>query len=92
VIPRWAKKAVDVYLAQLEISAGFLFRSMRKNGNVINEGHVTPREVARTVKKHSAAAGFPDIAPHDQRRTYAKLSYQNGARLIRSRSTSGTSR
>ena len=81
VIPTWTKKAVDAYLTELAISTGFLFRPMRKNGNVINEGHVTPREVARIVKKHAAAVGFPDIAPHDLRRTYAKLSYQNGARL-----------
>lgn len=54
---------------------------MRKNGNVINEGNVSPREVARIVKKHASAAGFPDIATHDLRRTYAKLSYQNGAHL-----------
>ena len=81
MITSWTKKAIDAYLAQLKISTGFLFRPMHKNGKLINDGHIRPREVARIVRKHASAAGYPDIAPHDLRRTYAKLSSQNRTRL-----------
>jgi len=80
VIPIWTKQALDAYMTKIDLSTGYLFPPLRKNGNR-GEGRVNPRAVQRVVKEYATQCGFPEIAPHDLRRTYAKLAYQNGARL-----------
>jgi integrase len=80
IIPAWTKTAIDAYLAAYGITSGFLFKPLRKNADKIDR-QMNPRTIERIVKIHGAKCGLPEIAPHDLRRTYAKLAYQYGARL-----------
>ena len=42
---------------------------------------LSPAAVRDIVRRYGAAIGIPDLAPHDLRRTYAKLSRLGGAPL-----------
>ena len=47
----------------------------------IPKGHTTPQSIMRVVKAYGALIGQPGLAPHDLRRTFAKLSCKGGAAL-----------
>ena len=47
----------------------------------IPKGHTTPQSIMRVVKAYGARIGQPSLAPHDLRRTFAKLSRKGGAAL-----------
>jgi site-specific recombinase XerD len=55
----------------------------RAEGNRLRvpKGHTTRQSVIRLVKAYGAAIGQPGLAPHDLRRTFAKLSRKGGAAL-----------
>jgi site-specific recombinase XerD len=73
-MPSWAKAAIDEWAAAAEISEGALFRGVNKGDRMSGES-LTSQGVWRCVEKYS------DAAPHDLRRTYAKLAHKGGARL-----------
>jgi integrase len=72
-MPGWAKAAIDQWAAAAEISTGSVFRGV--NGDRLTGESLTSQGVWRCVAKYS------DVAPHDLRRTYAKLAHKGGARL-----------
>lgn len=80
VLPDWTRLAVEEYLAAYDIRSGYLFRPVIKTGEGLN-GPMNPKTITRIVKLYGAKCGLPNIAPHDMRRTYAKLAYKYGARL-----------
>jgi integrase len=73
-MPGWAKAAIDQWSASAEISAGPVFRGVNKGDNLTGDS-LTSQGVWRCVAKYS------DVAPHDLRRTYAKLAHKGGAKL-----------
>jgi len=73
-MPSWAKVAIDAWTATAEISEGALFRGVNK-GDSLTGDSLTSQGVWRCVEKYS------DVAPHDLRRTYAKLAHKGGAKL-----------
>ena len=73
-MPGWAKAAIDQWAAAAGISTGALFRGVNKGDRVTGDS-LTSQGVWRCVTKYS------DVAPHDLRRTYAKLAHKGGARL-----------
>src|SRR5215471_13347731 len=73
-MPSWAKVAIDEWVAAAEISEGALFRGVNKGDRVTGDS-LTSQGVWRCVEKYS------DVAPHDLRRTYAKLAHKGGAKL-----------
>ena len=73
-MPSWAKVAIDAWTATAEISEGALFRGVNK-GDRLTGDSLTSQGVWRCVEKYS------DVAPHDLRRTYAKLAHKGGAKL-----------
>ena len=78
-IPAWTKQALDAYLDMVGIKSGRLFRAMSKSGRVLRD-RLSSESIKDIVNKYTDICGF-DFAPHDLCRTYAKLSYKNGARL-----------
>jgi site-specific recombinase XerC len=68
-VPAWAYTALAEWLRQSGITEGLLFRSIARGemGRAIST-----QAVADMVHDYSAAIGHP-VAPHDLRRTYAKL-------------------
>src|SRR5215831_13641986 len=73
-MPSWAKAAIDQWTAAAEISAGAVFRGVNKGDRLTGES-LTSQAVWRCVEKYSG------VAPHDLRRTYAKLAHKGGAKL-----------
>jgi integrase len=73
-MPSWTKSAIDGWTIGAEICAGPVFRGVNK-GDHVTGGSLTAQGVLRCVEKHS------NVAPHDLRRTYAKLAHKGGAKL-----------
>jgi len=50
-------------------------------GRQLTHESLTGECIWSVLRKYTAELGWPNLAPHDLRRTYAKLAYQGGARL-----------
>ena len=79
-IPAWVKAAVDGWAAQAGITHGKIFRAVGRAGKVWGKG-VSQNVVWYVVKTCCEKAGLQHIAPHDLRRTCAKLCHSNGGEL-----------
>lgn len=76
-VPSWAYSAVADWLSASGVADGHLFRSLAKGqmGQALST-----QAIADIVHEYSAAVGHP-VAPHDLRRTFAKLCYTSGAKI-----------
>lgn len=77
-MPAWTKAAIDVWLEKAGIAEGNVFRSMNRHGQITGE-QMTPQAIRDVVVKFAGQRGFDRIAPHDLRRTFAKLAHKGGA-------------
>lgn len=73
----WVKAAIDQWLAEAEIKDGFVFRRVRRHGCLTGEP-LSSTAIWDIVQQY---APVPDLAPHDLRRTFAKLASKAGAPL-----------
>src|ERR1022692_2980595 len=71
-VPQWVKAAVDVWSTAAGITEGTVFRSINKSGRVWGDG-MTPKVLWEVVKEAASRAGIQKLAPHDLRRTCARL-------------------
>jgi integrase/recombinase XerD len=78
-IPEWAKRALDQWLMAAGVRQGVLFRPITKGG-VVSSGGMSAQAVFLTVKQYAEPLGL-QVAPHDLRRTFAKLAYRGKAPL-----------
>jgi hypothetical protein len=62
------------------ISSGPLLRSINKAGRIWGYGF-TPKVIWAIVKANAKSCGLPSVAPHDLRRTCARLCHQAGGEL-----------
>jgi site-specific recombinase XerD len=78
-MPSWAKAILDQWAEALGSTAGPILRRINKRDVVAASG-ISPQAVFRTVKRYGSGieAG---IAPHDLRRTFAKLAHRGRAPL-----------
>lgn len=79
-IPSWTKKAIDDYLAAVDITSGLLFVSIRKSGRIVGQS-MTPQAVRDVVNYYGKQIKIDNLAAHDLRRTYSKLAHKGGAGL-----------
>jgi integrase len=78
-MPAWTKAAIDAWAGLHGLREGRLFRSLYKSGALRN-GSLSEQAVLDVVRAYAAPLGL-DAAPHDCRRTFAKLALRGGARL-----------
>ena len=71
----WVKSIIDRWLLASAITDGVLFPAIRRGGH-IQDGAMTAQGVWGVVEQYSPVKG---IAPHDLRRTFAKLAHKAGA-------------
>jgi integrase len=71
-VPLWSKQLLDAWLRHSGVSEGRVFRRVSKGGKS-REAGVTPNVVWYAVKRCARQAGIPNLAPHDLRRTCARL-------------------
>jgi len=79
-IPQWVKTALDTWTTAAGIREGKVFRAVARTGKVWGRG-ISQNVVWYVVKTCSERAGLEHIAPHDLRRTCAKLCHTNGGEL-----------
>jgi site-specific recombinase XerD len=74
------KEVVDAWKQASGITEGALFRSINKAGRVWGSG-MTPKVLWEVVREAAARAGIEKLAPHDLRRTCARLCRLAGGEL-----------
>lgn len=78
-MPAWAKKAVDEWAGTANLTSGPIIRAVNKSDRITGRG-VTAQAVFNIVKGYGVDLRLP-IAPHDLRRTFAKLAHKGHAPL-----------
>lgn len=84
-IAAWVKALIDDWTAAADITTGALFRPTRRGGH-LQDGGMTAQAVWYVVQEY---APVPNLAPHDLRRTFAKLADKAGAPLAQIQKTLG---
>jgi site-specific recombinase XerD len=79
-IPSWVKAALDQWMISARIADGRIFRAVARTGKVWGKG-ISQNVVWYVVRSCCERAGLEHIAPHDLRRTCAKLCHDSGGEL-----------
>jgi integrase len=79
-IPAWVKEAINEWKNAGGITEGPLFRSINKTGRVWGAG-MTPKVLWEIVREAASRAGIEKLAPHDLRRSCARLCHLAGGEL-----------
>jgi integrase len=78
-IPMWVKTAMDAWTAA-GITRGVVFRAINKAGRIWGNG-MSPKVLWDLVRSAAVRAGIEKLAPHDLRRTCARLCHLVGGEL-----------
>jgi len=78
-IPSWAKSAIDCWAEAAGLTTEFVFRPINK-GDRLAGARMSSQAIFNTVRDYAARLGVR-IAPHDLRRTFAKLAHKGRAPL-----------
>jgi site-specific recombinase XerD len=79
-MPEWVKALLDEWLHGANLTTGKLFRRVNKNGNTWGD-RLTEKAVWRVMREYARIAGIERLAPHDLRRTCARLCHAAGGEL-----------
>src|ERR1043166_7130855 len=77
-MPNWAKAAIDEWSKASGVSEGPVFRAVNKGDRVVGGG-ITPQAIYNVVVGYAEELKKKGVAPHDLRRTFAKLAHKGGA-------------
>jgi site-specific recombinase XerD len=79
-VPVWAKRAVDEWTAAAGINGGVIFRRVSRLDKIWGAG-ITAKAIRHVVKAAAKRADIKNLAPHDLRRTCARLCHLAGGEL-----------
>ena len=80
-LPSWVKAALDDWTAAAGITSGPLWRAFRKGDHIdLQSTHLTSQAIWTVVTEYAQTLGLT-VAPHDLRRTSAKLMRAGGASI-----------
>jgi site-specific recombinase XerD len=79
-IPSWVKAALDQWIRAANVTQGKIFRRVARKGKVWGSS-LSQNVVWYVVRTCCQRAGLEHIAPHDLRRTCAKLCHDRGGEL-----------
>jgi integrase len=79
-LPAWVKAAVDEWLAVAQIEDGLIFRCVTHSGTVWGSG-ISEKVVWWVVRQCARKVAIEKVAPHDLRRTCARLCHAAGGEL-----------
>ena len=79
-MPTWVKVAIDAWTSAAGVADGHVFRPVNRGGQAQGAG-LSEKVVWQLLQGYAAAAGVPGIAPHDLRRTCAKMCRAAGGEL-----------
>jgi integrase len=79
-VPDWVKEIIDNWVTAAGIGFWRLFRRVSRAGTVWGEA-MTEGVVWHVIKEFAAKLGIPKLAPHDLRRSCARLCHAAGGEL-----------
>src|SRR6202022_3336298 len=79
-MPTWVKVAIDAWTAASGLADGRVFRPLNRGDKVQGKG-MSEKVVWQMLQQYATDAGVPGIAPHDCRRSCAKLCRAAGGEL-----------
>lgn len=79
-VPGWVMEELRVWLNAAGIDRGKIFRRVTKTGRILGES-MTEKAVWHIVKDSAKRIGLHKLAPHDLRRTCARLCHSAGGEL-----------
>ena len=79
-IPQWVKAALDQWTVATGVTEGRIFRAVARTDKIWGQG-ISQNVVWYVVRTCCERAGLENIAPHDLRRTCAKLCHSSGGEL-----------
>ena len=79
-VPVWAKRAVDEWTTAAGINDGTIFRRVSRLGKIWGD-RITPKAIWHVVRAAANRASIKSLAPHDLRRTGARLCHLAGGEL-----------
>ena len=79
-VPIWVKSAVDRWLTAAPVTTGRVFRAVSRHGTPWGAG-ISENVVWYVVRECAQRPELDHLAPHDLRRTCAKLCHLNGGKL-----------
>lgn len=77
-MPGWAKAAIDSWGAAAGVHEGPVFRAVNKGDRIVGAG-ITAQAIYNTIVSYAGELEKKGLAPHDLRRTFAKLAHKGGA-------------
>ena len=79
-VPEWVKERVDEWIVAAGIVAGRVFRCVCRAGKTWGDG-MSGRVVWHVVKENAAKLNLATLAPHDLRRSCARLCHAAGGEM-----------
>jgi site-specific recombinase XerD len=79
-MPDWVKASVDDWIQAANLTGDRVFRRVNKNGKAWGDT-LTEKAVWHVVREYARTAGIERLAPHDLRRTCARLCHAAGGEL-----------
>lgn len=79
-MPNWVKDAVDGWMTKAEVNGGQIFRAVSRQGTPWGKG-ISENVIWYVVRRCAQRMQLDHLAPHDLRRTCAKLCHMNGGEL-----------
>jgi site-specific recombinase XerD len=79
-MPNWAKAAIDDWGKASGVTEGLVFRAVNKGDRVVGQG-ITPQAIYNIIVSYAEELKKKGVAPHDLRRTFAKLAHKGGAAI-----------
>lgn len=79
-IPSWVATAIQAWLTAAAVTEGPIFRAINKAGRIAQSGF-SPKVIWSIVKSACHNSGLPGVAPHDLRRTCARLCHNAGGEI-----------
>jgi site-specific recombinase XerD len=79
-MPSWAKVAIDAYASAGGLSEGIVFRPVNRGGKITHD-RITEQAIYNVVAEYADCLKLGKLAPHDLRRTFAKLAHKGGSAL-----------
>ena len=79
-MPTWVKNSVDQWIAAASLTNGRVFRAVSRHGSTWVQG-ISENVVWYVVRDCAKRLGIEHFAPHDLRRTCAKLCHSSGGEL-----------
>lgn len=79
-MPGWAKATADDWLAVARFAKGLVLGVVNKGDRIIGQG-MSAQSIYEVVEAYGNELGRASLAPHDVRRTFAKLAHKGRAPL-----------